>query len=42
MPYAARVSRVGHPGQLLQQARDLGGYGPGLLTELVKGIRDQR
>ncbi|MEU0427709.1 hypothetical protein ABZ235_29700 [Streptomyces canus] len=42
MPYAARVSWVGHPGQPLQQARDLGEYDLGMLAELVKGRRDQR
>ncbi|WP_323874541.1 hypothetical protein [Streptomyces sp. 3212.3] len=42
MPYAAWVSRVGHLGQPLQQARDLVGYDLGMLAELVKGTRDQR
>jgi len=42
VPYAARIARVGHLGQTLQQARDLAGYGPGMLAELVKGKRDRR
>jgi hypothetical protein len=42
VPYAARIARVGHLGQTLQQARDLPGYGPGMLAELVKGKRDRR
>ncbi|WP_432190579.1 hypothetical protein [Streptomyces sp. Tue6028] len=42
MPYAARVSRVGYFGQPLQQARDLVGYGLGMVAELVKSRRDQR
>jgi hypothetical protein len=40
--YAARIARVGHLGQTLQQARDLSGYGSGMLAELVKGKRDRR
>ncbi|MFE9628775.1 hypothetical protein [Streptomyces sp. NPDC006527] len=42
VPYAARVSWVGHLGQPLQQARDLGEDDLGMLAELVKGRRDQR
>ncbi|MER6127399.1 hypothetical protein ABT173_33425 [Streptomyces sp. NPDC001795] len=42
VPYAARIARVRHLGQTLQQARDLPGYGPGMLAELVKGKRDRR
>jgi hypothetical protein len=34
--------RVGHLGQPLQQARDLGGFDLGMLAELVEGRRDQR
>lgn len=42
VPYAARIAGVGHLGQTLQQARDLPGYGPGMLAELVKGKRNRR
>ncbi|MFE4817231.1 hypothetical protein ACFRFU_12495 [Streptomyces sp. NPDC056704] len=42
VPYAARIARVGHLGQTLQQARDLPGYGPGMLAELAKGKRNRR
>ncbi|MCX5098232.1 MULTISPECIES: hypothetical protein [unclassified Streptomyces] len=42
MPYTARISRVGHLVQSLQQARDLPGNGLGLLAELVKGRRDRQ
>ena len=42
VPYAARIARVGHRGQSLQQARDLLGHGPGMLAEWVKGGRDRR
>ncbi|MEU0822428.1 hypothetical protein [Streptomyces mirabilis] len=42
MPYATWVSRVGHLGQPLQQARDLVGYDPGMLAELFKGRHDQQ
>ena len=35
VPYAARIARVGRLGQALQQARELPGYGPGVLAELV-------
>ncbi|MEU8913990.1 hypothetical protein [Streptomyces nigrescens] len=38
--HSARVTRVGHFGQTLQQPRDLLGAGFGLLAELVKSGRD--
>ncbi|MEV0472169.1 hypothetical protein [Streptomyces prunicolor] len=37
----ARLAVV-HLGQPLQQARDLVGYGLGMLAELVRGRRDRR
>jgi hypothetical protein len=42
LPHAARIARVWHLGQPLQQARELLGHGPGVLAELVKGRRDRR
>lgn len=42
VPRAAWVSRVGHLGQLLQQAGDLVGYDLRMLADLIKGRRDHR
>jgi hypothetical protein len=42
MAYPAWITRVRDLGQPLQQARDLLGDGPGILTQLVKDRRDQR
>ncbi|MEU0040376.1 MULTISPECIES: hypothetical protein [unclassified Streptomyces] len=44
VPYAVRIARVGAPhlGRTLRQARDLPGYGTGLLAELITGEGDRR
>jgi hypothetical protein len=42
VPHAARVPRVGHLSQSLQQARDFLGHGLRMLAELVKSGRDRR
>ncbi|MFD9466915.1 hypothetical protein [Streptomyces sp. NPDC060027] len=41
MTHPARVTRVRHPGEVLDQSRDLLGPRFGLITELVKRGRDQ-
>ncbi|MEV6118894.1 hypothetical protein AB0L59_42175 [Streptomyces sp. NPDC052109] len=42
MPHAARITRVRHLSQPLQQARHLPGADLRLITELVESGRDRR
>lgn len=41
VPHSARITGIRYLRQALQQAGNFPGRGPGVLTELVKGRRDQ-